>query len=190
MTRSGNPFRRPWLIGLVAALGACNADVPAGPPFGPNAIVYRIQPQLISYLFTDTTAGQNLSLDWLSDTTFFGHNCIGFTPRSSIDSIGTFQFYSTGGNQGYIERTISGAKDTVVGLFLTGEEGTHGNYILSSTGRVTLSWLDGGVITRYFDPAAVIQFSGDTLRSIADLRFQGDSVRAQWDVSWILGSCH
>jgi hypothetical protein len=189
MIRLPAPLRRPWLAGLMVAVVACGSDSPAGPPFGPDAIVYRIQPQLISYLYTDTTAGQDFHLDWLSDTTYFGRNCIGFTPRSAIDTIGTFQFFAAGGNQGYIERTIAGTKDTVPGVFLTGEEGTGGSYVLESSGRVTLTWQDGGTITRYFDPAATLRFSGDTLRATADLRFRGDSIRALWDVSWIVANC-
>lgn len=182
---------RPYLAAACAALMACNSDGPSGPPFGPDAVVYRLRPQLINYIYDDSaTAGLVLHLEWMSDTTFFGTNCFGFTPNGVGDTTGTFQFYSTGGNQGFVLQNINGVLDTVVGLFLTGNEGTNGSYVRRSSGQVLLTWADGGQQTRYFDPQANIRFIGDTLRSTADLRYNGDSVRAQWDVSWIVGNCN
>jgi hypothetical protein len=184
--------RRPALVLSVLAAGACNgSDGPSEPPFGPGDLVYRLQANAIFYDFVDTTAGLNYRLRWLSDTTFSGLNCLGFRPLSVGADTGTFQFYFEGSNEGLIEENTSGVLDTVIGVFLSGEEGTHGAYKISATNELTLHWADAGAdITRYFDPAADIRFvHPDTLRSSADLRFQGDSIRAQWDVRWVARQC-
>lgn len=182
--------RRPALVMALLAVAACGNDAPAGPPFGPGDVVYRIVPRSIVYDYIDTTAGLNYQLRWLSDTTFSGLNCIGFRPNSVGADTGSFQFYFNGSNQGLLEENTSGSLDTVPGAFLSGEEGTHGAYKINALQELTLYWADGGTITRYFDPAADLRFvHPDTLRSTADLRFQGDSIRAQWDVRWSARPC-
>ena len=178
-----------YALAACAVLAACNSDA-SGPPFGPGDIVYRLRPQFITYIFDDSSqAGLVMHLEWLADSTFFGTSCIGFSPASATDTTGTFQFYTVGGNQGFLSQTINGVQDTVPGLLLSGQEGTHGTYTLFSSGQVVLDWADGGQVTRYFDPQANIRFIADTLRSTADLRYNGDSTRAQWDVRWVLGNC-
>ncbi len=179
---------RPYLLVALAA-AACSGDLgrpPAGPPFGPDAQVYFFDATRLIYTFTDTSRPNDFHLRWLSDTIYVGYNCIGFTPRSPTDTVGTFQFYWSSANTGLLERTNNNVTDTVQGLFLTGLEGTRGTYAVNAQGRVALNWQDwNGTPTRYFDAQAVIRLNGDTLRSMADLRFKADSIRTVWDATWI-----
>ncbi len=181
--------RRSSLLLVLTAAACFTRDVgspPPGPPFGPDAQVYFFDATKLVYMFTDTSRPNNYHLRWLNDTIFVGYNCIGLTPRSPTDTVGTFQFYWSNGNTGLLERTNNNVTDTVQGLFLTGLEGTKGTYAINSTGRVVLNWQDwNGTPTRYFDALAVIRLTGDTLRSTADLRFKADSIRSIWDASWI-----
>ena len=186
-------LRRPALTAiLVSGVGCLGSDVelPSGPPFGPNDIIYQIQPRLISYYFRDTsmtgTVQRDITLQWLPDTTFAGWNCIGFLPRSASDTIGTFQFYFSGANQGLLRQTSQGISDTIVGNFLTGLEGTRGTYAVTSANQLRLFWSDADAEARYFHPSAVLTFiAPDTLRSIAVISTKGDSVLANWSVTWL-----
>ena len=66
--------------------------------------------------------------------------------------------------------------------------GTHGSYVVNASGKLTLNWVDGAR-NRYFAPSAVIRLYGDTIESVADLRAKADSVRDQWHVYWLHGTC-
>lgn len=188
-------LRRPGLAVLVVAAG-CLGEGPAvssGPPFGSDAIIFQLQPRRIGYFFRDTSSVGSVQLDltlsWLPDTSFTGFNCIGFTPRSATDTIGTFQFYFIGPNQGLLQRIVGTVTDTVVGNFLAGTEGTRGSYAVNSANQVSLFWDDSNGEVRYFDPVAQLTFIGDTLRSVADISHKADSIHATWNVSWIRDTC-
>lgn len=177
------------MVSGVGCLGS-GPELPSGPPFGENDIIYQLQPRLLTYYFRDTSstsAGQqDITLEWLPDTTFAGWNCIGFVPRSATDTIGTFRFYASGANQGLMRQTSQGISDTIVGSFLTGFEGTHGTYAITSANQLRLFWADAAAEARFFRSAAVMTFiAPDTLRSVADVRIKADSVRTIFSVTWL-----
>jgi len=190
------PFRNlVWAVTLSAGAGCLGSEpeLPSWPPFQEGDIVFRMEPRLLGYYFRDTSstnAGQrDITLRWLTDTVYTGYNCIGFRPRSETDTIGQFFFYYFGPNEGLLEQTVSGSVDTVIGRFLTGLEGTRGNYAVNSQNQLRLFWEDAKAEARYFDPSAQLTFIGDTLRSVADLSHKADSIRAQWNVSWVRDFC-
>lgn len=168
---------------LTAACGSLDLPAPVNIPDG--AAIYRIEPTLVSDEYIDTTAGRNVGLTWLSGQGFDGYNCFGFSPTTPTDTTGSFVFGWAGPNTGTLERRTSGVIDTTVGYFISSQApGTHGTYVVGSSGTLTLNWADG-VRNRYFAPSAVIRLVGDTVESRADLRARGDSVRDQWHVYWI-----
>lgn len=188
-------FRRPGLATIVVAAGCLGdgPELPGGPPFTDEHIIFQLKPSMLGYFFVDTSrvgsVQLNLTLRWLPDTSFTGFNCIGFLPRSDTDTIGDFAFYFIGPNQGLLERTSNGVTDTVVGNFLTGLEGTRGTYAVNSANEVTLFWSDADGLARYFDPVAQLSFIGDTLRSVAEISHKADSIHASWNVTWIRDTC-
>ena len=152
----------------------------------PNAIIYKLDPSLLRYTYTDTTAGNNYFLTWLPTEAFVGINCLGIVPRSSVDTTGTFVFASNGPNTGRLEHRENATTDTVTAYFLPVSDyaqGTHGTYAVDQTGRMKLFWADG-TQSRYFDPSATIRLFGDTIRSVSDIKTRGDSLRVVWDVWW------
>jgi hypothetical protein len=182
-------FALPLLgAALAAACVSPSEPNPANIPAG--AIIYVIAPQLLSDEYIDTTAGQNLALTWLSSQPYLGYNCLGFSPTTPTDTTGTFVFGRAGLNVGVVERRNHGVTDTVPGYFIDPQSpGTHGSYMVESSGKLTLNWADG-VRNRYFAPSAVIRLYGDTVESRVDLRAKADSIRDQWHVYWTLSpSC-
>jgi len=164
-----------------ACVGASAGDqtnIPAG------AIIYKIEPQLLADEYIDSTAGQTLALTWLSSQGFVGYNCLGFMPTTPTDTVGTFVFGRAGPNTGRLERRSNGVTDTIPGYFIDQQApGTHGTFVVNSSGKLTLNWADGAQ-NRYFAPSAVIRLYGDTVESRVDLRAKADSIRDQWHVYW------
>jgi len=151
----------------------------------PGAKIYVIAPQLLSNEFIDTTGGQSFALTWLVDLGFEGYSCFGFSPSTPTDTVGTFVFGRAGPNDGWLQRRANGLVDTVRGYFIDAQlPGTHGSYVVESSGKLTLNWSDG-TRTRYFAPSAVLRMTSDTVESTVDLRASADSIRDQWHVFWI-----
>lgn len=164
-------------------------EIPAG------ALVYIIEPSLIGYEFDDTSGGRDFHLDWMfaiPEFPFTGRTCFGISPSAATDTIGSFVFRAVGPNEGYVLVRDGAVTDTGLAFFLPpagSDAGTRGNYLLRSSGQLELSWADG-LQSRYFDPAAVLRVSGDSIISDADLSERGDSVRTKWHVVWTRGqSC-
>jgi hypothetical protein len=154
-----------------------------------GALVYRIEPTLITYLFTDTTHLTDVHLRWITDAPppqmpLAGWNCIALSPNTPTDTTGSFVFAFVGPNIGRLEQTVQGVTDSINGYLLRGDQGTGGNFVVHSSGQLTLNWHDG-TRSRFFDPAASIRLANDTIFSDADLRDRGDSVRAQWKIRWV-----
>lgn len=181
-------------FGLVAAailaVGACNKDSTAPNPIPPNAIVYQMDARYLTYHLIDTTGGQRYELTWLRPTpttAFVGYNCLGFVPKSAQDTTGSFYFYYSGPNIGRIERLDQGVTDTTTAYFLPpqgSDQGTRGTYATDSGNLLHLAWANG-LQSRYFDPAAVLRISADTIWSDATFSYNGDSTHVQWQVAWI-----
>lgn len=180
-------FRRLLFPVAAAMLFSACLSLTDGFEFPANAIVYKIDPALLSYTFVDQTVQGGFSLAWLPVEPYIGINCIGLVPKSAQDTSGTFVFGYYGPNTGRIERrTVAGITDTTTGYFLPAtafSQGTHGTYAVDQTGRLKLFWADG-TQTRYFDAGADIRLFGDTIRAVADTRSNADSIRAQWTVYW------
>ena len=176
------------LATVFASMAGCVSTSDVGLPNLPEgALVYQFDPTTIRYEFVDTTAGHNFSLRWLPAEKYTGLNCFGLTPRIPGDTIGAFVFATAGPNYGFAERNTDNIIDTTaVDLFpSTVPVGTRGAYALQSGGTLNLLWADG-IQARYFDQDAIITLIGDTIRAQADLRSNGDSIRAVWDVRWTL----
>ncbi len=176
----------PPLLALALAV-ACNAlDGPERVDIPEGASIYKLAPTIMSYEGVDSTQGGHFAFTWLAGETFFGTNCLAFSPTPAASTSGSFVFFWTGENSGRVERRSSGAVlDTVQGFFMAVDEpGTHGTYDVNASGALTLNWANGSR-NRYFDPTATLRLSGDTVESVADLRARGDSIRDQWHVYWI-----
>jgi hypothetical protein len=182
-------MRRIAAATVVLILLACKAvEPPYTIPAGYEA--YRFAPLLLNYDFIDTTTGTNTHYVWAADPLYLGLNCLALSPRTSPDTTGQFVFVRNGLNQGLMAQYINGVLgDSVIASFFAPlPPGTKGNYAVTSTGRLNLFWADG-TQSRYFDPTAVIRLLGDTIFSDVDLRDNGDSVRAQWNVRWLRNPC-
>jgi hypothetical protein len=94
-------------------------------------------------------------------------------------------FTWAGQNTGRVERRNNGVvADTGIGYFFAQQApGTHGTFVVDGAGQLTLNWANG-TPSWYFAPSAALRLVGDTLESRADLRAQGDSIRALWHVVW------
>jgi hypothetical protein len=154
-----------------------------------SATAYVIMPGLITYEFTDSTAGNQFRLRWLPEGAFQGYNCVGFiADPPPADTVGRFYFAYSGSNQGSVERLTEGVTDTVPGNFLYQGIGSHGTFLLDGD-RLHLNWADGDTPSRYFDPSAELRFAADTLWSSVELSANGDTVHVVWRVAWQQGFC-
>ncbi len=180
----------------ILAFAACKSldDQVAVPvlniPAGYTAFVF--DPLSIRYHFTDTTAGNNVTLNWAGQPNFAGNNCIGLSPRSNGDTSGSYVFTYAGPNIGQLQRVIRGDTDTTQGFLLSPVgEPSHGHYYLTSTGHLNLVPADGpaGGDGRFFNPNSVITVKADTIFSDTDIKASGDSVHATWHVVWVEGIC-
>ena len=183
-------MRRALLPCLLIGLAACRAiDTSQHVIVIPDsAIVYRFEHTLLGYTYVDTTTGFDLHLLWLSGEPYAGVNCIALSPHTPTDTVGTFVFVFQGLNEGRILRTDHSVQDTIAGIFLRGDEGTHGTFALQSSGVLKLNWADG-VRSRYFDPKAIIRLSNDTIFSDVVRTSNADSVADSWKVRWVRGTC-
>ena len=177
---------------LVAALVACSGtDVPSDLPhqqtIPPSATaIFKFDPAQMTYVYHDTTFGNNTHLYWLTNASFAGTNCVAFSPRSATeDTIGTFVFVARGPNTGWVERHDQGAVDTTTAYLLAGGEGSRGTYLIDSTNAVHLFWQNGEQY-RYFDPSAAITLTGNDLTSDVYISLNADSVNVHWGVVWTL----
>jgi hypothetical protein len=171
-------------------LGACRTlNLDSGTvEIPPGYDVFRLQPKLLVYSFVDTTHGMDLHLKWLPDSAYIGFTCIGLSPRTVPDTTGSFVFSFTGLNIGVLQKVDHGDTNLQAGVFLRGDEGSRGTYAITSTGALNLFW-SNGVRSRYFDNAAVIRMTGDTIFSDVVRRSNADSVQDAWHVAWLRGDC-
>jgi hypothetical protein len=169
------------LLGCESSITAPGIDMPAG------AVVYQMSPWYLTYHYVDSTAVQPYELEWLPPsvaTPWVGLNCLGFVARTPQDTTGTFVFRYSGANTGRVRHTEAGLTDTLIGYFLPpNAQGTHGDYVVESSGLLHLTWADG-TQSRYFDPTATLHFSGDTLWSDY-VRGTGSTLHVEWHVAWI-----
>ena len=172
-----------------ASLGACKSlDVPAV-EIPPDAVQFVFDPAALTYDFYDSTSINRLHLTFLPNQPFGGTNCLALSPKNGTDTVGTFVFAANGQNIGRLLREDHGAVDTTAFFFLSGQEGTHGSYVIHSNGALKLSWADwkSGAPSRYFVDSANVRIIGDSIAS--DVINAEPLSRAVWSVRWVRGVC-
>lgn len=182
-------LRRPALLAALLLAAACKSlDVPViAIPDGSE--VFVMDPTLLNYHFVDSSAVSRLELTWLPKEPYAGDNCIALKATAPTDTTGTFVFVHNGPNVGRMLRNTAGVTDTVQGIFLSGHEGTHGTYAVTSSGQLKLFWVDASAARSFFEPAASIRLAGDTVASDVLQKASGDSVSTEWHVRWLRGTC-
>lgn len=181
-------FRLPVVAAFLLAAGCGSiADGSGSPTIPDGSTIFKLEPALLQYHYVDTSGINNVTLTWLPSQGFVGYNCLAFKPNTPTDTTGTFVFAWNGQNTGRVQRESPGILDTLQAFFFpptASPLGTHGTYVTDSSGKVKLTWADG-VRSRYFQDAADIRFSGDSVISKVDVKAVGDSIHEQWTVYWI-----
>ena len=177
-------------LAAVTGLGACmSLDVPTV-EIPPNSVQFVFDPAALYYDFYDSTGTNRLHLTFLADRPFAGSNCLALSPNGS-DTVGSFVFATVGQNVGSLVREDHGAIDTAAFFLLSGQEGTKGNYVIHSNGKLKLTWTDWkeGSPSRYFVDTANVRIIGDTIASDVINADHADSAKATWRVRWVRGTC-
>lgn len=187
-------MRRPAFLAaaVIAGLVSCTNDL--GVPvveIPEGSDQFSLAPSLLNYELVDSSSIQKIKLTWLPLEPFAGSNCIALSPTTPAQDAGTFVFARFGANIGRMQQIVLPADtDTVLGILLSGHEGTHGTYTISPSGAMTLNWADAQADQRsYFDPAATIRILGDTIFSDIQKSDHGDSAHVEWHVRWLRGVC-
>src|SRR5437868_3745495 len=107
--------RLATLFALLLLADCKSLDVPVA-VIPEGALVYRVEPTILTYLLTDTTHLTDLHLRWITDAPppqmpLAGWNCIALSPSTPTDTTGTFVFAFVGPNIGRLERTDVGADE-------------------------------------------------------------------------------
>lgn len=168
------------------ALAACiNPVENGGPPIPAGSLVFTFEPSILAYHLADSTNNTHFILDWIPPA-FSGYNCLGLLPNAAPgDTAGSFVFSWSGRNIGFLSRFADGVTDTTTGYFFPAQSlGTHGSYVIDSSNKMTMSWVDG-TRSRYFQPAADIRLRADSIISNVDLKTRGDSIHEVWHVVWV-----
>jgi hypothetical protein len=173
----------------IAGLTACGSLGVDVIPIPEGSEVFVLEPTLLNYHFVDTSGAARLELTWLPTEPYAGYTCLALKPTTPTDTTGSFVHAVVGQNVGRQLRNNNGFVDTTAAIFLSGQEGTHGTFVVNSAGVLKLNWADGGAARSFFDPSAVIRLSGDTIASDVQRSASGDSVTVEWHVRWLRGTC-
>ncbi len=213
--RSPTSAHRPGTLAALAAVGwlaACGIDRTASNPacsasannlrFELNRtrvgkmLTFQIDPTSLIYHYIDVRSGDTTQYDWTWNPNrgYYGTACLRFSTTDSlhIDSTGTFQFFMSGTNSGYMDRRVVGPgvsiTDSVVGNVFYGCEGDGGTYRLNADSSITYTWANGD-LHWMFNPSALHKLRADTIASSFAQSAYADSVRSSMRFNWVRNSC-
>ena len=184
------PTTRTLVTLAILSLGACKPfEIPGTVEVPPGSVQFVFDPAALFYDFYDSIPPNAVQLRYLPSQGYGGSNCLALSPNNGTDTVGSFVFATYGQNLGRVARLDHGVLDTTAFVFLSGQEGTRGSYVIHSNGALKLTWSDwgSGNPSRYFVDTANVRIIGDSIAS--DVVNAQAGSRAIWSVRWVRGIC-